>query len=279
MLVQLGDQALKTILKKEIECQVPDVRYFKRPVTLEFKNLLSEQVAFHRTFEAYFEKTLAHELSTQLGSQPLRLALKDEGRSVRLRLYQTVDLHDYFPAQFPMSHVMDFDYFDLSLGDSFKIHHCSLTKVEEKALALAQVFVLIAYDTLNHLKTPQQRITRHEGEIRTYRCHSSTQKDGEDELLEPLQQKRTKQGVYYYRPYRFEYPKKVERVSKKRISREPEPRFFLKTEWDRAGHWRRIKDRETGKVKGRTWIRETTVTPSEERLRAKSERIVRIHQL
>lgn len=271
--IQLADKALMTILRKQVEPKLPDIEFFKRPVTLEFKNLLAEKSAFRANFNKYFEPQSAQLIADQLGKQPLKLLVQGEEERVRLKLYQAVDLQDLLPKFFKTSQAMEFVYFEVSIGKSFVIHQCTLAEEKEKVLGLTRIFILIAYDTLNHLKAPAERVVR---------AHQEPRKVKQLKPADAPIVKQTSKGTYYYHPkvYTYLHPiQVVDKVSKKRIHRSPQERFFLKPEWDRRGHWRRIRDRETGEVKRRVWIDPVRVVVSDEKLKSAPHRTIRVAQL
>lgn len=267
--VQLADKALHTILRKQVEPKLPDIQFFKRPVTLEFQNLLAGKPLFEENFKKYFEPQSAQIVATKLKQQTLSLLVEGQETSVRLKLYQATDLQTLLPQHFKAPHPMEFVYFDVTIGKSFVIHQCSLSEDKEKVLGLTRIFILIAYDTLNHLKAPAERLVR-TGERR----QRVTQFNPGSERLT----KTTTKGTYYFNPKVYQYlnpVQTVETVSRKRINRTPQERFFLKPEWERKGHWRRVRDRQTGEVKRRVWIEPVRVVIPDEKLK-QSERTVRI---
>lgn len=267
--IQLSDKALHTILRKQIEPKLPDIQFFKRPVTIEFQNLLADKPLFAANFKKYFEERSAELVTQKLSKQPLHLLVEGQEESVRLKLSQSTDLQELLPHHFKEAHPMEFVYFEVTIGKSFVIHQCSLTDDKEKTLGLTRIFILIAYDTLNHLKAPTERIIRtHEAPRRVTDLNQGTRRVA----------KKTTNGTYYFNPkvYIYLHPvQTVDQVSRKRINRSPEERFFLKPEWERKGHWRRIRDRQTGEVKRRVWIEPVRVVIPEEKLKT-SGRTIRI---
>ena len=268
--VQLSDKALNTILKKKMEPLLPDIHFFKRPVVLEFKNLLATKASFQKSFQKYFEEKSAKLVADQLTTKPLSLLIEGKEDSVRLKLYQTVDLCELLPGSFKTSQPMEFNYLEVTIGKSFIVHQCSLAEEKEKILGLTRVFVLVAYDTLNHLKAPKEQVVK---------IIAKPRKVGQMNKGQQLVSKKAANGVYYFHPKTYHYlnpTRKVESVSRKRINQAPRKHFFLRPEFERRGHWRTIKDRKTGEAKYRIWIDQTHVVISEEKLKQPSNRVVRI---
>ena len=268
--VQLSDKALNTILKKKMEPALPDIQFFKRPVALEFKNLLATKSSFQESFKKYFEEKSAKLVADKLSGKPLRLLVEGQEESVRLKLYQEADLCDLLPHYFKTSQPMEFVYFEVTIGKSFVIHQCLLAEEKEKILGLTRVFILVAYDTLNHLKAPKEQVVK---------IVATPRKVGKINRGTKLVSKKVSNGVYYFHPKTYHYlnpTRKVESVSRKRINQEPRKHFFLKPEFDRRGHWRTIKERKTGEFKYRTWIDKTQIVISEEKLKQEPNRVVRI---
>lgn len=259
--VQLADKALHTILRKQVEPKLPDIQFFKRPVTIEFQNILAQKPLFEANFKKHFETRSAELLAERLGKKPLNLLVEGQEDSVHLKLYQTADLQELLPHQFKSPFPTELAYFEATIGNTLTLHRCSLTEDKEKALGLARIFILVAYDTLNHLKAPAERII----------CtHEKVRRVKEMNPAVDAVRKQTSRGVYYYNPKVYDYLRPVQtvdRVSRQRIVRQPQERFFLKPEWDRKGHWRRIYDRQTGELKRKIWIEESHVVIPEEKLK------------
>ena len=269
--VQLSDKALQTILRKQVEPKLPDIHFFKRPINLQFQNLLAGKPVFSGLFKKQFEARAAELVTEKLSLQPLNLLIEAQENAVRLKLFQSTDLHLLLPYQFKESFPTDFVYFDVSIGKSFMIHQCALTDDKEKALGLTRIFILIAYDTLNHLKTPNERVLR---------THPTRQQVSKMKMGEGRVEKKTSNGIIYFYPKVYEYLNpvhKVDKISRKPIRQHEHERFFLKPEWERRGHWRRVFDRETGEVKRRIWIEKSHVVIPEEKL--KTERTIRISNI
>lgn len=252
MIVQLADKALTQILRKPITGELPNVEYFKRPVTIECQNILGTYQRFETSFSKYFTPDIGAQLARLMKERPLRLDLTYEKKRARLKVYQPVDLHDLLPREFKQSMKMEFIYLESSVGSTFELHHSVLSDDRDKNLGLTQLFILIAYDTLNHLHAPRQTILVPANELRQAKKRKQA-------LAGPLTTNETlvprDRSTRVFSLIERKYELKVERVSKKPIIRQPEPRYWLKSEWDRKGHWRILRDKETGKIKKRIWIR------------------------